>query len=307
MCKRTKGLDDVRRLNNAHLLNGILAIVVSLCSACTAMAELTKTKLSKSDFGAIEYKIRLDIAGIDPKAPIDETMAKIANALDMCDVKSSVSGPGRRAYVGAPGLKLQKNNYILRMGSPSSFTLKLRTTNLDDVVRLEGENFTHTRNEIDHPGTNVYSISYRISLNAEQDYPDGIVNGRTLMGALEERVPDLAKHLQSLLGDAQLVIPPQVETWGSRADIKAGTLKLHPESLGMDLDIFRFPDDIMAELSFKGGVNNSAAAAAYKEFTTLLKEKGLLADRQMTKTSWYLDYWFARHPDRLESDQTSAQ
>jgi hypothetical protein len=188
------------------------------------------------------------------------------------------------------------------MTGPASFTLKLRCTNLADVVRLDGGNFTHSKNEIDHPGRNVYSISYRLSLHAEEDYPEGVVNGKTLMAALKKRYPDLTAYLQSLLGDTQLVIPPQVETWGSGADVKEGTLKVHPDSLSMDLDIFRFPDDITAELSFTRSVNDTAAATAYKEFTALLKEKGLLANRQMTKTSWYLDYWFVKHPDRLEPD-----
>jgi len=289
-------------MNRCLFVVGALPNILMLLCTAPAGAELTKTKLSKTDFGAIEYKIRLNVEGIQANGPIEETMAKIAAALDMCSVNSSAEGPGRRAYVGAPGLKLQKNNYILRMGSPASFTLKLRYTNLADVVLLDGGNFNHSKYEIDHPGKNVYSISYGLSLNADEDYPDRVVNGKTLMAALEKRYPDLAAYLQSLLGDTQFIIPPQVETWVSGADVKAGTLKLHPGTLGMGLDIFRFPDDVMVELSFTRGMNDPAAAGAYREFTALLKAKGLLADRQMTKTSCYLDYWFVKHPDRLESN-----
>jgi hypothetical protein len=83
-------------MNHASLMIGIAMNVAVILGAGTAAAELTKTKLSASDFGAVEYKIRLQIDGIDAKASMDETMTKISEALDMCNVTTPASGPGRR-------------------------------------------------------------------------------------------------------------------------------------------------------------------------------------------------------------------
>ncbi|MFC1453047.1 hypothetical protein ACFLSJ_06835 [Verrucomicrobiota bacterium] len=280
------------------------ALVITILAAAIgvrAADRLEESPVRVGDFGSIEYKLLLDLDGLSAEEPIEATLRRMGEQLDMMKVGASAKHR-LTAYVDTADRRLAGANYILRVrgGRPSPasarVTLKGRWSSVERAVRLSGPGLRPSKHEIDVTGgRKVYSISYSVRLGGSECFPDGEMTGESLLKAIKKPNPAPGAHLESIIKDAELVVRPSADHYSSWAKLKPGQVASAGEGgVDLDVDIMYFGTDrVVVELSYtRNAAAEKEAAALYRELMELLEKRGVLAKRQSTKTAAYLDHHY---------------
>lgn len=279
------------------------ALLLSLFALAPAWAVIKEEPLTEtaqqlqkkfSGGGTLEYHFMLKAPPFNDENK-EQVVADLIRKLKPIADIGKISGPKYGSYIDTEDRVLDKARLILRL-RPGLFTVKARSTSLNDLIDIQPCNGTKAKYELDFFEEPGFSISAEFKFKKEDwiaDPTKATVN--QTMAFMEKNCPALLKQMEVYLkpmGD--LTAPGTANMYSADITVHDPLNDTFKES---SFNLWTFPGSKSAyslgELAWTGNVKDKAALELlYHKTREKLIEMGLLAQDQSSKTEQYYAAYF---------------
>lgn len=268
------------------------AIAIAAPDWAVAKEELTATglKLQKSFSGTnetLEYHFMLKAPPITAENK-DQVVADLIKALKPIAEIGKLTGPKTGAYIDSKDRVLAKANLILRL-RPGLFTVKARSTNLNDLIDIKPCNDRKAKYELDFFEEPGYSISAEFKFKKEDWIADPTrATVKQTMEFMRKNCTDLLAQLEPYLKPIEdLTAPGTAQMYSAEIKVPHSLNDTFKES-GFNLWTFPGSTYTLGEIAWTGYAKDKAALEQlYHETREKLIAADLLAQDQSSKTEQY--------------------